>query len=298
MQVLLDLRGNPGGGVLAAVDVASLFLPRAAVVFRTRGRSRTADEDYVTRMAGPFDDIPLIALIDERSASGAEALAGCLQDHDRALLIGRRSFGKALLQSPYALPYGDLLWLTTGRVLTPSGRFIQRHYAGLVREQYYGLAGRGGIEQDTTQVFRTDAGRAVRGGGGIRPDVEMPPPPSLPTWHAVAANAGLEEAVADSIAFTLPATEAARAAWTSSPERWGVEVLAPFLEQVRARLDVAAEPDTARDAVLARRLAERVALVRWGPEAQEDLRLNTDPSVRRALRVFPRLTALLAGPTK
>jgi len=295
-QLVLDLRGNPGGTVVASVEVASLFLPRATVVFRTRGRNSVVAEDYVTSRDGRFVDVPLVVLIDELSASASEALSGSLQDHDRALLVGRRSFGKALLQRPFVLPSGDVVWLTVGRVLTPSGRFIQRHYAGLALEQYYGLAGRTGSERDTAQAFRTDAGREVRGGGGIRPDVEVSPQVPRPAWHAVAADSGFEEAVADSVAYTLPATAAGRVAWLSAPEQWRAEVLDPFLRRVRERLAVAAPGDSALDAVLARRLAARVALVRWGPAARDELLLATDPVLVRAREEFSRLPALLAGP--
>lgn len=296
-RLILDLRGNPGGSVLASVEVASLFLPKATVVFRTRGRKKSVDEDYVTKRDGRFDDLPLIALIDDHSASAAEALAGSLQDHDRALLVGRRSFGKALMQSPFVLPGGDVVWLTIGRVLTPGGRFIQRRYAGLAVEQYYGLAGRGGTEGDTVEVFRTDAGREVRGGGGIRPDIETSAPVPRPTWHAVAADSGFEEAVADSVAFTLAKTDAGRANWLASQDRWRTDLLEPFLLRTRQRLDVVAEPDRALDAALARRLAARVALVRWGQDARDELLLATDPTVQRAREVFSRLQELLAGPT-
>jgi carboxyl-terminal processing protease len=296
-RLILDLRGNPGGIVTASVEVASLFLPKATVVFRTRGRKTAVDTDYVTKKNGRFVEMPLVLLIDERSASASEALAGSVQDHDRALLVGRRSFGKALMQGPFVLPAGDVVWLTIGRVLTPNGRFIQRHYAGLAVEQYFGLAGKGGTERDTAEVFLTDAGREVRGGGGIRPDLEVLPTAPLPAWHAVAADSGFEEAVADSLAYTLPAAAAARDAWRSSPERWRAELLEPFLDRVRERLGVTAS-DTAATAVLARRLAARVALVRWGSEARDGLLLATDPVVLRARGAFGNLDALLAGPPK
>jgi carboxyl-terminal processing protease len=296
-QLVLDLRGNPGGSVVAAVEVASLFLPRNTLVFRTRGRKSQVDEDYVTKKDGKFDDLPLVVLIDERSASASEALAGSLQDHDRAVLVGRRSFGKALMQMPFVLPAGDVVWLTVGRVLTPSGRFIQRRYHGLHVEQYYGLAGGTGAEKDTADVFKTDRGREVRGGGGIRPDVESPPRAPLPAWHAVAADSGFEEAVADSVAQTLAPTPAARAAWLGAPDRWRADLLEPFLARVRARLGVAAEADSGQAERLARRLGARAAEVRWGAEARDELVLRHDPVVALGLAQFARLAALLAPPS-
>jgi carboxyl-terminal processing protease len=297
-QLILDLRGNPGGIVVASVEVASLFLPKATLVFRTRGRKTVVDEDFVTKRDGRFVGLPLVVLIDEQSASASEALSGSFQDHDRALLVGRRSFGKALMQGPFVLPGGDVVWLTIGRVLTPSGRFIQRHYAGLAVEQYYGLAGQGGTERDTTEVFTTDAGREVRGGGGIRPDIEVTSVLSPPAWHPVAADSGFEEAVADSLAFTLPASPAGRAAWLSAGDLWRTELVEPFLQRVRDRLAVSAPHDPALGRALARRLAARVALVRWGAEARDELLLATDPFVLLAREQFSGLPALLAGPAK
>jgi carboxyl-terminal processing protease len=297
-QLMLDLRFNPGGSVISAVDIASLFLPRNTLVFRTRGRKSQVDEDFVTKRDGKFDDLPLVVLIDERSASAAEALAGTLQDHDRAVLVGRRTFGKALMQMPFALPAGDVVWLTIGRILTPSGRFIQRRYQGLMVEQYLDLAGASGAQDDTTEMFKTDRGRGVRGGGGIRPDIESPPRAELPAWHAVAADSGFEEAVADSVAHALPATPQARTAWLDAQDRWRTDLLEPFLSRVRARLGVAAEADSAQRARLTRRLAARAAEVRWGAEARDELSLRHDPVVALALAQFPRLTQLLASPSQ
>jgi carboxyl-terminal processing protease len=297
-QLILDLRGNPGGSVVAAVEIASLFLPRNALVFRTRGRKSQVDEDYVTKRDGKFDDLPLVALIDERSASASEALAGSLQDHDRALLVGRRSFGKALMQAPFVLPAGDVVWLTIGRVLTPSGRFIQRRYEGLRIEQYYGLAGGTGAEADTAEVYLTDRGRPVRGGGGIRPDVESLTVPPLPAWHAVAADSGFEEAVADSVAYALPSTDLERARWLGATERWRAELLDPFLARVRARLGVAAEADSGQMERLARRLALRATEVRWGADARDEFLLTHDPVIALSLAQFANLPTLLASPSR
>lgn len=297
-QLILDLRGNPGGQVSASVGIASLFLPRNALVFRTRGRKKDVDEDFVTTRNGRFRDLPLIVLIDSRSASASEALAGSLQDHDRALLVGRRSFGKALMQAPFTLPAGDVVLLTIGRVLTPSGRFIQRSYRGLQAEQYYSFAGRSGTAADTAAVFYTDAGREVHGGGGIAPDVELPAPEPLPVWHALAADSGFDDAVADSVAATLPRTDAARSAWLADRAGWRSALVGPYLERVRSRLGVTAAPDGAVVDRLALEMAARAADVRWGPEARDELHLQMDPVVAAARALFPQLGTLLASPAR
>ena len=292
-QVILDLRGNPGGAVPFAVEVASEFFPKKTTIFSTRGRKRDTDTTYVTKRDGEFRELPLIVLIDERSASASEALASSLQDHDRALLVGRRSFGKALMQSIFFLPSGDNVWLTVGRVITPSGRVIQRRYHGIGYEQYLSFAGKSGAEEDTLTTYKTRAGRLVRGGGGIAPDVVVPITASLPVWWSAAADSGFDDAVSDSVAPTLPATPAARTAWLTAETEWRAKLLPPFLTRVRARLGVPAVTDSLLDQRLARILATRVAEVRWGPDAREEFLLRNDRTIRVALEQFPRLHDLL-----
>src|SRR5690606_363197 len=138
-RLVLGLRGNPGGLLNEAVGSAGLFLDRDALVFRTVGRKADTNAEYRTRGRGPFRDVPLALLVDGASASASEALAGALQDHDRAVLVGHRTFGKALVQAPFPLPSGDVLWLTIARVVTPSGRMIQRSYDGLTTAHYRAL---------------------------------------------------------------------------------------------------------------------------------------------------------------
>lgn len=296
--LILDLRGNPGGVVTYAVDIASEFFPKNTVVFRTRGRKRDADTTYVTKRDGEFRLWPVIVLIDERSASAAEALAGSLQDHDRALLVGRRSFGKALMQSVFFLNSGDYVWLTIGRVLTPNGRFIQRRYRGIGYEQYLSFAGRSGAEEDTSSIFKTDAGREVRGGGGIAPDVVVPVVAPLPVWWSAAADSGLDDAVSDSVAHTLGATPAARTAWLNAAAEWRAKLVPAFLARVRSRLGVAAVTDSLLEQRLAKILAARAAEVRWGPDAREEFIVRNDATIRAAFDQFPRLRALLAPAPK
>ena len=296
-RLVLDLRGNPGGYVIAAVEVASEFLPKGAVVFRTHGRKRDVDTTYTTKRDGEFRDLPMVVLIDGYSASAAEALAASLQDHDRALIVGRRSFGKALMQADFlVLPSGDDLHLTIGYVLSPSGRFIQRRYRGLAVQQYLTLAGRGGAAEDTLQVFHTDNGRPVRGGGGVAPDVALPAPPSLPVWWSVASDSGFDFAVADSVALVLPATPAGRNAWIAASEQWRTQLAQPFLGRVRARLQVAAQVDTALENRIGRILALRAAEVRWGPDARDEFLVRNSADVRTAIGYFAQLPALLAAP--
>jgi carboxyl-terminal processing protease len=294
VQAILDLRGNPGGEIAAAVDVASEFFPVNTLLFRTRGRKRDVDQDHVTKRNGEFTALRLSVLIDEHTASAAEALAGALQDHDRALILGRRSFGKALIQQPFPLPSGDVVWLTIGRVVTPSGRIIQRQYRGLSYEQYLSYGGTPGETGDTLVPFRTDRGRRLRGGGGIMPDVSLPSPPSLPVWWSVAAASGLDDIVVNSAAGALPADRAARARWMTAAAEWRALLVSAFLARTRSRYQVTAEPDSALEGLLARILALRVAEVRWGPDAGEEFFVRNDPEIKAAAEYTSRAMELLA----
>lgn len=296
-RLIFDLRGNPGGAVIAAVEIAQLFLPERTLVFKSQGRRRDTQQEYRTERNGDFRELELIVLIDDRSASASEALAASLQDHDRALIAGRRSFGKALMQQAFLVPPNDdIVWLTVGYILSPSGRLIQRRYRGLSPEQYYTSAGRQGTPTDTVEVYRTDHGRVVRAGGGVAPDTVFRAPPELPAWFLVAADSSFDHAVSDSVAATLAADAASREAFMTGAAGWQVQLVQPFLARVRQRLSVRAEPDSALAARLGRILASRVAEVRWGTDALEEFRLRNDPDIAAALTLFPRLPALLRPP--
>lgn len=295
-RLILDLRGNPGGLVFAAVEISSLFLPRKSEVFRTEGRHASASRVYSTDDDGPFRELPLILLIDEGSASASEAVAGSLQDHDRALVLGRRSFGKALMQQGFPIPpQGDLVYLTIGRISTPSGRIIQRSYQGLNASQYYAFAGRSGAARDTVAVFQTDRHRPVRGGGGIAPDVTIPRSAELPGWWSAVADSGWIEAVADSVAALLPRDPSAAARWGDAQGEWRTGMVEPLLARVHDRLKVVAEPDSALQGRLGRILAYRAAEVRWGRDAADALLVRHDPDLRVAMTYWDRLDQLLGA---
>lgn len=292
-QLILDLRGNPGGIVTEAVAMAERFLPANTLVFTTRGRQRSANVAYRTKGNGEFRELPLVVLIDQGSASASEALAASLQDHDRAVIAGRRSFGKALMQTGFFVPDG-FVQLTVGHVVSPSGRYIQRPYTGLQLQQYYAFAG-DSAWQDTTRRFKTDIGRKVLGGGGVAPDVVLPTPPVSPRWFTVAADSGWDRIVADSVAFTLGTDAAARTAWLNDHASWD-RLLPPLLARVRGRLQVPADPDPTTRSFIVRRLAVRVATVRWGDEAGDELKLASDPDILAAVPLFARRVEILKQP--
>jgi carboxyl-terminal processing protease len=290
-QVVLDLRGNPGGYVAGAVEIGGALLPKGTLVFSARGRRSTDSTDYRTKRDGKYRDIPLVVLIDGGTASAAEALAASLQDHDRALLMGQRSFGKALIQQLLPVPPNDdAVWLTVGYVVTPSGRVIQRRYKGLDVGQYYSL--RAGDPGDTTAVFHTDAGRAVRGGGGVEPDVTLPADQLAPVWWSLASDSSFAVAVADSVAPLLGAGDAARAAWMTDTTAWRTRLLVPFMARVRSRLHVAGGVSSDMEYQIMRRLASRAAEVRWGVDARDELLARSDTDVRAAMGAFGQAKAL------
>lgn len=172
-KLLLDLRYNPGGVLEQAVDVADVFLPKGAKIVYTRGRTSSSGQDYYAPGDGRHFDSPLIVLVNRGSASASEIVAGAIQDHDRGLLVGQRSWGKGLVQSVYTLPYGAGLALTTAKYYTPSGRWIQRDYSDLLA--YVNPEDPDASAEDAPrksgEVFYTDAGRVVYAAGGITPDV-------------------------------------------------------------------------------------------------------------------------------
>ncbi|HSV75505.1 MAG TPA: S41 family peptidase [Bacteroidales bacterium] len=181
-RLVLDLRGNGGGFLEASINLADEFLPEGKLMVYTDGLNRRRN-DFVSRSGGSFETQPLVILIDEWSASASEIVAGAVQDHDRAVIVGRRSFGKGLVQEQVQLADGSALRLTVARYYTPTGRSIQRPYHNGDEEYMQDFLARM-LETDTpisdtvnlkdSQRFETPGGRVVFGGGGITPDVIIP----------------------------------------------------------------------------------------------------------------------------
>jgi carboxyl-terminal processing protease len=173
-MLVLDLRGNRGGLLIQAVRVANTFLQRGQLIVTQKGRIRGSTEPFAAQNDAP-DTVPLVVLVNGDTASAAEIVAGALQDHDRALIVGENTFGKGLVQLPYQLEYDSALLLTIAKYFTPSGRLIQRDYSNGGFYDYYT---RGGLSNDKATAptlpagpeSHTDTGRAVYGGGGISPD--------------------------------------------------------------------------------------------------------------------------------
>jgi carboxyl-terminal processing protease len=171
-QLVLDLRDNPGGPLDQAIRVSNRFLPRGDLIVYTRGRIPNAEQDYKATEESDFTQLPIVVLVNRRSASASEIVSGALQDHDRALVVGETTFGKALVQSVYRIANDAGLALTTGRYYTPSGRMIQRPWDGSFDEYLmYELREQSAEKPRAGADLKyTEAGRKVYGGGGIEPD--------------------------------------------------------------------------------------------------------------------------------
>jgi carboxyl-terminal processing protease len=187
-SLIMDLRGNPGGLLDQGVKVADLFLDSRQEIVSTRGRARGSTKEFYDEARQVWPDLPIVVLVNDGTASAAEIIAGALQDHDRAVVVGAPTFGKGLVQTLFPLGEGVALKLTTARWYTPSGRTIQR-IAKNEEDQATQAAMAvvadtvlGGKDKESTDsalkerpIFHTDAGRVVRGGGGIVPDLVVRP---------------------------------------------------------------------------------------------------------------------------
>lgn len=167
--IVIDLRSNGGGIVESAIDLMSYFVPKGTEVAHTIGRDPSMGKIYKTTRKPLFPDTPLAVLIDGGSASASEIVAGSLQDLDRAVLVGSRSYGKGLVQAPLELPYGDILKVTIAKYYLPSGRLIQA--VDYSHRNPDGSVAR--VPDSLTNVYKTAHGREVRDGGGLRPDTTI-----------------------------------------------------------------------------------------------------------------------------
>ena len=292
-RLLLDLRDNGGGRVDQAAHIAGEFLPKGAIVYTAEGRKHdVTDTSRVSRSFWRSEKrYPIVLLVNEGTASASELVAGALQDHDRALIVGRPTFGKSLLMAGFPMSDGSIIELVIGHVRTPCGRVIQREYRSISRRDYYRLAG---ADRDTVgrPSCKTDLGRTVYGGGGIYPDVKLGVDDAKPLWveHVqendlvlkwiggyVTANAASLTTI-DALASnpTLPA--AAMAEFRSFATEQGVSIPA----------------GADADAELQRMLIRAVARAKFGDPGYYRIGAIVDPRLRQAAQQFDRASAILA----
>ena len=199
--LIVDLRGNTGGYMAAAIQMVNEFLPANKLIVYTEGR-KYPRENYTSNGTGSSQSLPIIVLVDEGSASASEIFAGAIQDNDRGTIIGRRSFGKGLVQQPIEFNDGSAIRLTIARYHTPSGRCIQKPYEQgkeeeyeldlLTRYEHGEFFSADSIKQNEEEIYYTSIGRKVYGGGGIMPDIFVPHDTlGMTSYFRMAANRGL-----------------------------------------------------------------------------------------------------------
>lgn len=282
-SVLLDLRGNPGGLLEQGVAVAELFLDPDQRIVELRGRPGSAPEVISDREPQWWPRLSLAVLIDGNSASASEIVAGALQDHDRAIIVGRTSFGKGSAQSVFPMTTGGALRLTTARWFTPLGRSISPSVDSVTES---GVRIR--VLPDTARPrFTTPMGRVVLGGGGIVPDVVAGDTAQPPQVQAFVRALGAETArYRDAVARTA-LTFKQRGTFTNAQQPVTREMVnAVWEEMERRKLPVNRATFDAAAPWIARALGYEIARVAFGPDAEFMRRAQNDPTITRALRLL------------
>ena len=287
--LILDLRRNPGGLLEQGVAVSDLFLNRGQEIVSMRGRAYGATRDFADEGQQPWPDLPMVVLVDEGSASASEIVAGALQDHDRAAILGETTFGKGSAQSVFAMPDGGALKLTTARWFTPVGRSIQKPRPSDDEED--GVEGpedqatptiAGEIPLADRTAYRTDAGRVIYGGGGITPDLFVSDDPAE---HELALQRALGDQVGrfrDALTAYALSVKTSRA--VTSPDFHVTPVMLGAFRQllVSRSITVACDEWDAASPFVTRLLTYEVARYVFGVQAELRRRLEEDRAVLTA----------------
>jgi carboxyl-terminal processing protease len=282
--LILDLRENPGGLLQEGVAVAGHWLDRGQVVVSHRGRAY-AEKPYVARGSAYGENYPIVVLVNRYSASAAEIVAGALQDHDRAWILGDTTFGKGLVQTVYQLSDNTGLALTTQHYYTPSGRLIQRDYSHISFLDYY--YGKRTESKDPTDVKQTDLGRTVYGGGGITPDEKF----QNPVLDALELAAMRKDAFFNftSYYFANHPTKLPQG-WT--PDETVLNDLHDYLMKSGIKFS---EADWTRDHSWMRdQLRAQMYVTAFSFEESQRVGVQQDPEVQKAIEAMPKASALLA----
>jgi carboxyl-terminal processing protease len=308
-QLVLDLRNNPGGLLDEAIKVSTRFLAPGEKILEVRGRDEESSAHvYEAPDNNEPEAIPMVVLVDRQTASASEIVAGALQDHDRALIVGENTFGKGLVQGVFRLWGGTGLVLTTAKYYTPTGRSIQRNYANVSFYDYYLNRGEDQSAAGNPQhgdALRTDLGRTVYGGGGITPDVEIKAPPSSSRLFY-----GIFDFVRQLVAGQMQGLRAYRIAECQyktkvSPEeinRYPVtdELLAAFRQYIsnKPQFNVSEERINANLNYIRAQMRREIITAAHGPEAGDQVYLSDDVQFRKAFESLDRARVLAENATR
>jgi carboxyl-terminal processing protease len=282
-RLVLDLRDNGGGLLAAAGDVAGLFLPRGALVYTTEGRkAEVTDTVRVGRaLRGDGRQYPVAVLVNEGTASASEVVAGALQDHDRAIVVGQTTFGKALIMQGFPLTDGSVMVLVIGTVRTPCGRSIQREYRSISTRDYF-HATSADRDRAGRPACTTPAGRTVYGGGGVFPDVVLEPDPTPPWLARVHEQDLLLRWLPGLLDEHAPALSAA----IRSPAPALPDPVVPAFRAFAAEQGLQLPTDGDADTRLANAILHRAALALDGPDGYYRMVARMDPDVLAAAQAL------------
>ena len=281
--LIFDLRSNPGGYLQAAIQVADKFLKKGQKVLITDGRTPGAKQSYEAPKGSGGVLFPLVVLINTGSASASEIVAGAIQDHDRGLLVGETSFGKGLVQTVFPLDNGSGVSLTTAKWHTPSGRLIQRDYANHSYIDYYYARTK---DPGKRQVYYTDSGREVYGGGGITPDFEV---------KARKINEFLLLLTSRGMIFSFIRAYNADHPTVDRNFQVTPEILEEFRTYLTSQKLIYKESDlTDNTDFIKSQMRYEYVLSRVGQAEARKVLLETDPQFAKALEVLPQAKALIS----
>lgn len=285
--LIFDLRGNPGGALPAAIEVAEAFLERDQLIVETRGRTRNSNREFASQRENVDNHFPLVVLINESSASASEIVAGAIQDHDRGLIVGQTSFGKGLVQSLLGLSRQAILTLTTQKWYTPSGRLIQRDYSAISQFDYYNNREEPdpNAPHSPDEIKYSDLGRELYGGGGVTPDIRVEP----------REFNEFETMLIDRLTFVayvqefLEGNPPVDASFSVSDE-----MVADFADFARAErgVEFTDEELAANLAFVKSQILIEVIYNRLGVKESDRIRFEDDPQVLRAIELIPEARAL------
>jgi carboxyl-terminal processing protease len=286
--LILDLRDNPGGLLNEGVAVADRFLHKNQMIVSHRGRS-SPEKPYIARHGNGGRDYPIVVLVNRYSASAAEIVAGAMQDHDRAWVLGENTFGKGLVQTVYPLNENTGLALTTAKYYTPSGRLIQRDYSNISFLDYYSR--KDATLQNPTDVKMTDGGRTVYGGGGITPDEKY----SAPKLNRFQIDVLRKQAFFNFTARFFAGRDA------KLPTGWDPDqnVDNDFHQFLLKEGVPFTEAEYAENhAWLKQQLKREIYITAFSVDDARRLTIETDPVMAKAIEAFPKAKALVESAKK